>query len=48
MHVEYCSMIPYDKTLLHFILVTAPKCGSSSLVVVKRKYLVFLFSHDYC
>ena len=38
----------FDKTLLHFILVTTPNCDSSSSVGMFRKYLVFLFSHVYC
>ena len=46
-HVEHCSVIPVIR-LLHFILVTAPKCCSSSSVGMLRKYLVFLFSHVYC
>ena len=46
-----CRTLFYDtfgKTLLHFILVTASKCGYSSSVGMQRKYLVFFFSHVYC
>ena len=38
----------FDKTLLHFILFKAPKCGYSRSVGMLRKYLGFLFLHFYC
>ena len=38
----------FDKTLLHFILVTALKCGHSGSVGMSRKCLVLLFSHINC